>query len=74
MALEVDDIEAVFEYAVLNGAKVVISLETIRDKHGTVTFRVIEAYGDTTHSYRKKVLQGAVFFYLGFRLLEMPNI
>ena len=50
VALEVDDIETVFERAVANGATIVNSLKTMSDKNGTVTFGVIAAYGDTTHT------------------------
>lgn len=72
VALEVDDVKAVFEHAVLNGAKIVSNLETIRDRHGTVTLGVIEAYGDTTHTLiEKKYYKGP--FLPGFEAAENPK-
>jgi 4-hydroxyphenylpyruvate dioxygenase len=50
VALEVDNVETVFERAFANGATIVDSLKTISDENGTVTFGVIAAYGDTTHT------------------------
>ncbi|KAF5092517.1 hypothetical protein D0Z00_004549 [Geotrichum galactomycetum] len=69
VALEVDDIETVFERAIANGARIVKSLKTMSDKNGAVTFGVIAAYGDTTHTLiTKKNYKGS--FLPGFQAAE----
>jgi 4-hydroxyphenylpyruvate dioxygenase len=51
VAFEVDDVEAVFENAVLSGADAVSKPELIKDNDGEVTKATIKTYGDTTHTF-----------------------
>ncbi|KAL6232249.1 hypothetical protein BDW75DRAFT_247330 [Aspergillus navahoensis] len=50
VAFEVDSVEAVFNAAVANGAKVVKGLTTVEDEHGIMTMATIQTYGQTTHT------------------------
>ncbi|KAL4739447.1 Glyoxalase/Bleomycin resistance protein/Dihydroxybiphenyl dioxygenase [Aspergillus similis] len=50
VAFEVDSVEAVFNAAVANGAKVVKGLRTVEDENGKVTMATIQTYGQTTHT------------------------
>ncbi|KAL4989942.1 Glyoxalase/Bleomycin resistance protein/Dihydroxybiphenyl dioxygenase [Aspergillus falconensis] len=50
VAFEVDSVDAVFNAAVANGAKVVKRLTTVEDENGKVTMATIQTYGQTTHT------------------------
>ncbi|KAL3437308.1 Glyoxalase/Bleomycin resistance protein/Dihydroxybiphenyl dioxygenase [Aspergillus tetrazonus] len=50
VAFEVDSVDAVFNAAVANGAKVVKGLTTVEDENGKVTMATIQTYGQTTHT------------------------
>jgi 4-hydroxyphenylpyruvate dioxygenase len=50
VAFEVDSVDAVFNAAVANGAKVVKGLRTVEDENGKVTMGTIQTYGQTTHT------------------------
>jgi 4-hydroxyphenylpyruvate dioxygenase len=50
VAFEVEDLDAVFEHAVKQGAKVVREPFTEADQHGSVRMCVLQTYGDTTHT------------------------
>ncbi|KAF1814955.1 4-hydroxyphenylpyruvate dioxygenase [Eremomyces bilateralis CBS 781.70] len=50
VAFDVDDVVAVFEKAVANGAEVISPPRTIKDQHGSVRLATIRTYGDTTHT------------------------
>ncbi|ODH12928.1 4-hydroxyphenylpyruvate dioxygenase [Paracoccidioides brasiliensis] len=50
VAFEVDDVEAVFNAAVKNGAKVVSGIKTLEDSQGQVRVATVQTYGDTTHT------------------------
>lgn len=48
VAFEVDNVDAVYNVAVSNGARVVSAPQTITDEHGSVRSAVIRTYGDTS--------------------------
>lgn len=50
VAFEVDSVEAVFEAAVKNGAKVVSEVKTSEDENGQIKYATIQTYGETTHT------------------------
>ena len=50
VAFEVDDVDAVFNAAVKNGAKVVSNPKILEDKDGHVKVATIQTYGQTTHT------------------------
>ncbi|KAJ6049633.1 hypothetical protein N7444_006349 [Penicillium canescens] len=50
VAFEVDDVDAVFNAAVKNGAKVVSNPKVLEDKDGHVKVATIQTYGQTTHT------------------------
>lgn len=50
VAFTVDDIEAVYDAAVQNGAVSVAAPKTLSDEYGTVKLASIKTYGDTTHT------------------------
>ncbi|KAB8067290.1 Glyoxalase/Bleomycin resistance protein/Dihydroxybiphenyl dioxygenase [Aspergillus leporis] len=50
VAFEVDSVDAVFNAAMSNGAKVVSNPRTLKDEHGEVRVATIQTYGQTTHT------------------------
>ncbi len=64
VAFAVDDVDAVYNVAVRNGAGVVSPPRVLRDKEGEVKVATIKTYGDTTHmlvergAYRGAFLPG----------------
>jgi len=48
VSFEVDDVDAVYNAAVRNGARVVSEPQTATDEHGSVRSAVIRTYGDTS--------------------------
>ncbi|KAE8392807.1 hypothetical protein ETB97_002640 [Aspergillus alliaceus] len=50
VAFEVDSVDAVFNAALKNGAKVVSHPQTLKDEHGDVRVATIQTYGQTTHT------------------------
>lgn len=66
VAFEVDNVEAVFDAAVVKGAVKVSAPTTISDGFGSVTYAKIRTYGDTTHTLvQRSQYQGA--FLPGYR-------
>ncbi|OJD12183.1 4-hydroxyphenylpyruvate dioxygenase [Emergomyces pasteurianus Ep9510] len=61
VAFEVDNIEAVFNAAVRNGAKVVSGIKTLEDKQGQVKVATIQTYGETTHSLVERAGYSGIF-------------
>lgn len=61
VAFEVDDVEAVFNAAVQNGAKVVSGIKTLDDKQGQVKVATIQTYGDTTHTLVERAGYSGIF-------------
>ncbi|GES63614.1 putative 4-hydroxyphenylpyruvate dioxygenase [Aspergillus terreus] len=64
VAFEVDSVDAVFDAAMRNGAKVVAEPRSVEDANGVVRMATIQTYGQTTHtllersSYRGTFLPG----------------
>ncbi|PGH13310.1 4-hydroxyphenylpyruvate dioxygenase [Helicocarpus griseus UAMH5409] len=50
VAFEVDCIDAVFNAAVKNGAKVISGIRMLEDEQGSVRVATIQTYGETTHT------------------------
>ncbi|KAJ9361948.1 hypothetical protein DTO027B9_379 [Paecilomyces variotii] len=50
VAFEVDSVDAVFNAAVKNGAKVVSHPKVLEDENGQVKVATIQTYGETTHT------------------------
>ncbi|KAK0766011.1 hypothetical protein N5P37_001952 [Trichoderma harzianum] len=80
VAFEVDNVEAVYNKAVAEGAIAVQGPTATKDDHGSVTTAVICTYGDTTHTLiNRRGYTGP--FLPGFRAgkertssVEMPNV
>ncbi|KAB8071197.1 Glyoxalase/Bleomycin resistance protein/Dihydroxybiphenyl dioxygenase [Aspergillus leporis] len=67
VAFEVDSVDAVFNAALNNGAKVVSHPETLKDESGHVRVATIQTYGQTTHTLLERgAYRGA--FLPGYRL------
>ncbi len=69
VALEVDDVEAAFGYAVGHGAVGVTPPTRQEDEHGVYEFATVRAYGDTTHSFVNRDQYKGVFA-PGFKPLD----
>lgn len=54
VAFEVDSVDAVFDAAVGNGARVVSGPKVLEDKDGWVKVATIQTYGETTHTLIEK--------------------
>ncbi|KAE8354518.1 Glyoxalase/Bleomycin resistance protein/Dihydroxybiphenyl dioxygenase [Aspergillus coremiiformis] len=67
VAFEVDAVDAVFNAALNNGAKVVSPPQTLEDKHGQVRVATIQTYGQTTHTLLERSNYRGVFL-PGYRL------
>jgi 4-hydroxyphenylpyruvate dioxygenase len=66
VAFEVNDVAAVYNAAILNGAKDVYPPKELSDEFGTVKIARIRTYGDTTHTLiERSAYRGA--FLPGFR-------
>ncbi|OJJ45489.1 hypothetical protein ASPZODRAFT_134159 [Penicilliopsis zonata CBS 506.65] len=50
VAFEVDNVDAVYGAAVVNGAKVVSPPRTLQDDSGSVRVATVQTYGETTHT------------------------
>ncbi|EER41451.1 T-cell reactive protein [Histoplasma capsulatum var. duboisii H88] len=61
VAFEVDDVEAVFNAAVRNGATVVSGIKTLEDSQGVVKMATIQTYGETTHTLIERTGYSGVF-------------
>lgn len=62
VAFEVDNVRAVYEKAIANGARSVQQPTTLRDQvDGEVVTAVIRTYGDTTHTLVERSLYQGVF-------------
>lgn len=73
IAFEVEDAKAVYEQAVSRGAKSVMEPIFKSDEHGEVIVAIIEAYGDTTHSFvERSRYKGA--FLPGFRRVQEDDL
>lgn len=51
MAFNVVDCRGIYERAIKRGAKGVKEPWEEKDEHGSVTFAVVQTYGDTTHTF-----------------------
>ncbi|PYH98811.1 4-hydroxyphenylpyruvate dioxygenase [Aspergillus ellipticus CBS 707.79] len=66
VAFEVDSVDAVYQAAVANGAKMVSAPRNLEDKDGYVRVATIQTYGETTHTLlERKEYRGA--FLPGYR-------
>src|SRR5947209_6907596 len=61
IALEVDDVRAAFDEVIRRGAVGVTPPTLLEDEHGTYEYAVIQAYGDTTHSFVNRDRYRGVF-------------
>ncbi|KAJ4543481.1 hypothetical protein HRR78_006534 [Exophiala dermatitidis] len=69
VAFEVNDVEAVYNAAIANGAKDVFSPKELTDEFGKVKLARIRTYGDTTHTLIQRAgYQGP--FLPGFRAVD----
>ncbi|KAL1882493.1 hypothetical protein Plec18167_002909 [Paecilomyces lecythidis] len=50
VAFEVDSVDAVFNAAIKNGAKIVSHPKVLKDENGQVKVATIQTYGETTHT------------------------
>ncbi|KAJ9208591.1 hypothetical protein DTO021D3_582 [Paecilomyces variotii] len=67
VAFEVDSVDAVFNAAVKNGAKVVSHPKVLEDENGQVKVATIQTYGETTHTLvERKSYKGG--FLPGYRI------
>ncbi|KAI4227392.1 MAG: hypothetical protein L6R36_002472 [Xanthoria steineri] len=72
VAFQVDNVQAVYDRAVRNGAVTVQEPRTLRDEHGEVTTAIIRTYGDTTHTLvEKSQYQG--MFMPGFCTVDLED-
>jgi 4-hydroxyphenylpyruvate dioxygenase len=72
VAFEVDDMEAVYNEAVRNGAGTVSPPKVLRDADGEVMVATVKTYGDTTHTLvERRRYRGA--FLPGFRPAQQVN-
>ena len=69
VAFEVDSVDSVFQHAVRNGAKVIRTPITLKDKFGTARMATIKTYGEVTHTLIEKAGYRGVFL-PGFRAEE----
>ena len=61
VAFEVDDVHAVYENAVLNGAEAVAAPATETSDEGEVLKATIKTYGDTTHTFIQRTTYTGTF-------------
>lgn len=72
VAFQVDNVQAVYDRAVQNGAVTVQEPRTLRDKHGEVTTAIIRTYGDTTHTLVEKSRYQGMFM-PGFCTVDLED-
>ncbi|KAF3491339.1 4-hydroxyphenylpyruvate dioxygenase [Arthroderma uncinatum] len=66
VAFEVDSVDAVFDAAVKNGAKVISEVKVSEDEQGHIKYATIQTYGETTHTLiERKAYKG--LFLPGYR-------
>lgn len=69
VAFRVDDVDAVYDNAIKNGAKPIYPPRELSDAYGTARYARIRTYGDTTHTLiERKNYHGA--FLPGFRPVD----
>lgn len=61
IALEVDNVVAAYDEAVGRGAQGVHPPDILEDQHGVYEYAVIQAYGDTTHTFMNRDRYRGVF-------------
>ena len=61
VAFGVDDVDAVYDAAVRNGARVVARPAVLRDRDGEVRVATIRTFGDTTHTLVERTGYRGVF-------------
>jgi 4-hydroxyphenylpyruvate dioxygenase len=61
VAFEVDSVDAVFDAAVRNGAKVVAEPRSVEDANGVVRIATIQTYGQTTHTLLERSSYRGIF-------------
>ncbi|PWY64104.1 4-hydroxyphenylpyruvate dioxygenase [Aspergillus eucalypticola CBS 122712] len=72
VSFEVDSVDAVYQAAVANGAKIVSAPCSLEDKDGYVRVATIQTYGETTHTLlERKSYSGA--FLPGYRPEDGPE-
>jgi 4-hydroxyphenylpyruvate dioxygenase len=69
VAFEVDDVNAVYDSAVANGAHPVYPPKELTDEFGTAKYARIRTYGDTTHTLIERSNYSGVFL-PGFRAVN----
>jgi 4-hydroxyphenylpyruvate dioxygenase len=69
VAFEVDDVNAVYDSAVANGAHPVYPPKELTDEFGTAKYARIRTYGDTTHTLIERSNYSGVFL-PGFRAVD----
>lgn len=67
VAFEVDNVDAVFNAAVQNGAVAVSQPETLKDDNGEVRVATIRTYGETTHTLIQRDGSYSGIFLPGYR-------
>lgn len=72
VAFEVDSVDAVFNAAVGNGAKVVSTPKVLKDEDGSVKVATIQTYGETTHTLIERSGYHGCFL-PGFRVEKGSN-
>ncbi|KAL8648581.1 MAG: hypothetical protein Q9226_005933, partial [Calogaya cf. arnoldii] len=72
VAFEVDNVQAVYDRAVQNGAVSVQEPQTLRDEHGEVVTAIIRTYGDTTHTLVEKSRYRGIFM-PGYRPVDLED-
>jgi 4-hydroxyphenylpyruvate dioxygenase len=68
VAFEVDSVDAVFDAAVSNGARVVSHPKVLEDASGQVKVATIQTFGDTTHTLVERKSYRDGFFLPGYRM------
>jgi len=69
VAFEVDDVDAVYNSAIANGAHPVYPPKELSDESGTAKYARIRTYGDTTHTLIERSKYKGVFL-PGFRAVD----
>jgi 4-hydroxyphenylpyruvate dioxygenase len=72
VAFEVDDVNAVYDSAVANGAHPVYPPKELTNEFGTAKYARIRTYGDTTHTLIKRSNYSGVFL-PGFRAVDRED-
>jgi 4-hydroxyphenylpyruvate dioxygenase len=69
VAFRVDDVDAVYDAAIQNGAKPVYPPKQVSDDHGSAKYARIRTYGDTTHTLIERSNYNGAFL-PGFRAIQ----